>query len=37
MICDGNVYSAGDSDYRFVLEFISKVCTLVFALEDVGS
>lgn len=34
--CDGNVYSAGDSDYRFALESISKVCTLALALEDVG-
>ncbi|HGY6153091.1 TPA: glutaminase, partial [Escherichia coli] len=33
---DGNVYSAGDSDYRFALESISKVCTLALALEDVG-
>ena len=23
---DGNVYSAGDCDYRFALESISKVC-----------
>ncbi len=34
--CDGKVYSAGDSDYRFALESISKVCTLALALEDVG-
>ncbi|XPE66590.1 glutaminase [Shigella flexneri] len=33
---DGNIYSAGDSDYRFALESISKVCTLALALEDVG-
>ncbi|EHE2704792.1 glutaminase A [Escherichia coli] len=33
--CDGKVYSAGDSDYRFALESISKVCTLALALEDV--
>ena len=26
--CDGNIYRAGDSDYRFALESISKVCTL---------
>lgn len=36
VICDGNVYSVGDSDYCFVLEFILKVCMLVFVLEDVG-
>lgn len=30
--CDGKVYSAGDSDYRFALESISKVCTLALAL-----
>lgn len=35
--CDGSVYRAGDSDYRFALESISKVCTLALALEDVGS
>ena len=34
--CDGNIYRAGDSDYRFALESISKVCTLALALEDVG-
>ncbi|ELM3738134.1 glutaminase, partial [Edwardsiella piscicida] len=33
---DGAVYCAGDSDYRFALESISKVCTLALALEDVG-
>ncbi len=33
---DGNIYSAGDSDYRFALESISKVCTLALAFEDVG-
>lgn len=26
--CEGDVYCAGDSDYRFALESISKVCTL---------
>ncbi len=34
--CDGNIYRAGDSDYRFALESILKVCTLALALEDVG-
>lgn len=34
--CEGDVYCAGDSDYRFALESISKVCTLALALEDVG-
>lgn len=32
--CDGNVYRAGDSDYRFALESISKVCTLCPRAED---
>ncbi len=33
---DGNVYSAGDSDYRFALESISKVCTLALAFRRCG-
>jgi glutaminase len=33
---DGNIYHAGDSQYRFALESISKVSTLALALEDVG-
>ncbi len=34
---DGKVYVAGDADYRFALESISKMCTLVRALEDFGA
>lgn len=34
---DGQVFSCGDSDYRFAIESISKVCSLALALEDVGS
>lgn len=30
----GEVFTAGDSDYRFAIESISKVCTLALALED---
>ncbi len=33
---DGQVITAGDSDYGFAIESISKVCTLALALEDVG-
>lgn len=33
---DGTVCVAGDSDYRFAIESISKVATLALALEDVG-
>lgn len=33
---DGVVCAAGDSDYRFAIESISKVATLALALEDVG-
>lgn len=33
---DGKIYHAGDSQYRFALESISKVSTLALALEDVG-
>lgn len=33
---DGHIYHAGDSQYRFALESISKVTTLALALEDVG-
>ncbi|EBP9815874.1 glutaminase A [Salmonella enterica] len=34
--CDGQIYSCGDSDYRFAIESVSKVCSLALALEDVG-
>ena len=33
---DGDILSQGDSDFRFALESISKVCSLALALEDVG-
>ncbi|WLW63575.1 glutaminase A [Achromobacter aegrifaciens] len=33
---DGDVLTAGDSDFRFAIESISKVCTLALALDDVG-
>lgn len=33
---DGDVLAAGDSDFQFAIESISKVCTLALALEDVG-
>lgn len=33
---DGGVCAAGDADYRFAIESISKVATLALALEDVG-
>ncbi len=33
---NGDVISAGDANYAFALESISKVCTLALALEDVG-
>ncbi len=33
---DGDVFAAGDTDYPFAIESISKVCTLALALEDVG-
>src|SRR5690625_4348802 len=32
----GDILSAGDDDYRFAIESISKVCTLALALEDWG-
>lgn len=32
----GEIYHCGDSEYRFALESVSKVCTLALALEDVG-
>jgi len=32
----GDVFAAGDTDYPFAIESISKVCTLALALEDVG-
>lgn len=34
---DGQVYRCGDSDYRFAIESVSKVCSLALALEDVGA
>jgi glutaminase len=37
MTPDGAVVAAGDSDYRFAIESISKVPTLALALEDVGA
>lgn len=33
---NGDIVAAGDSDFRFAIESISKVCTLALALEDVG-
>lgn len=33
---DGGTVSAGDADFRFAIESISKICTLALALEDVG-
>ena len=33
---DGDVVTAGVSDFSFAIESISKVCTLALALEDVG-
>ncbi|MDM0014933.1 glutaminase A [Variovorax sp. J22P168] len=33
---DGDIVAAGDSDFQFAIESISKVCTLALALEDVG-
>lgn len=33
---DGDIFSQGDSNFRFALESISKVCSLALALEDVG-
>ncbi|MHC5225882.1 glutaminase A [Ignatzschineria sp. LJL83] len=32
----GEVFSAGDDDYRFAIESISKFCTLALALEEQG-
>jgi len=37
MTPDGAVAVAGDSDYRFAIESISKVPTLALAIEDVGA
>lgn len=37
MTPDGSVFAAGDSDYRFAIESISKVPTLALALEDAGA
>lgn len=33
---DGSIFHAGDTQYKFALESISKVSTLALALEDVG-
>lgn len=33
---DGDVYQAGDSDFGFAIESISKVVTLALLMEDVG-
>nr|WP_186370085.1 glutaminase A [Yersinia bercovieri] len=33
---DGDIITAGDTEYRFAIESISKICTLALALEDVG-
>lgn len=33
---NGDHFSAGDADFRFAIESISKVCTLALAMEDVG-
>lgn len=33
---EGEVFSAGDDEYRFAIESISKVCTLALAMEDLG-
>lgn len=33
---DGEVIQAGDAEYRFAIESISKVCTMALALEDLG-
>lgn len=37
MTVQGDIITAGDSQYRFAIESISKVCTLALALEDLGS
>ncbi len=34
---DGNIFSAGDDEYRFAIESISKVCTLGLAMEQWGA
>lgn len=36
MTVDGTLITAGDADYAFAIESISKVCTLAQAMEDVG-
>ncbi len=33
---DGVIISAGDDQFRFAIESLSKVCTLALAMEDVG-
>lgn len=33
---DGDIITAGDADFRFAIESISKVCTLALALDDIG-
>lgn len=32
----GDIITAGDADFRFAIESISKVCTLALALDDIG-
>ncbi|KGQ70003.1 glutaminase [Chelonobacter oris] len=34
---EGEVFSAGDADFAFAIESISKVCTLALALEEKGA
>lgn len=34
---DGDIVVAGDTDFQFAIESISKVCTLALALDDVGA
>ena len=36
MTADGRVFSAGDADYAFAIELISKVFTLALVMEDIG-
>lgn len=33
---EGTIISAGDHDYRFAIESLSKLCTLALALEELG-
>ncbi|WMD18636.1 glutaminase A [Achromobacter seleniivolatilans] len=34
---NGDIIAAGDSDFQFAIESISKACTLALALDDVGA